>query len=61
MTTECRSSNDDKSRVIRDSLHRYIATYGATVLRFNAAQPFSFAWHAVASREGECFVIPTAI
>ena len=31
MTTEFRSSNDDKSRVIRDSLHRYI---GFTVQPF---------------------------
>jgi hypothetical protein len=57
MTNECRSSND-KCRVICDSLHCYITTAD---LRFNdlTRRRHSFAWHAVASGEGGCFVIST--
>jgi len=59
MTNEWRSSND-KSRVIRDSLHCYIVTAD---LRFNdlTRRRHSFAWHAAASGEGGSFVISTPI
>jgi hypothetical protein len=52
MTNERRSSND-KGRVIR-----YVVTAD---LRFNdlTRRRHSFAWHAVVSGEGGCFVIST--
>jgi hypothetical protein len=59
MSVEAR--NNHKSRVIRDSLRHYI---GFTIRPFNdltRRSHSSFAWYAVASSEGECFVIPTAI
>jgi hypothetical protein len=55
MTNECRSSNDDKGRVIR-----YIVI---SDLRFNdlmRRSHSSFAWHAEALGEGGGFVISTA-
>jgi hypothetical protein len=60
MTNKRRRWNDDKGRVIRDSLHHYIVT---SDLRFNDLTPrrhSSFAWHAVAWGGGGCFVIATA-
>jgi len=59
MTNEYRSS-DDKGRVIRDSLYCYIVTADSG---FNdlTRRRHSFAWHALASGEGGCFVISTPI
>jgi hypothetical protein len=58
MTNKRRIWNDDKGRMIGDSLHRYIVT---SDLRFNDLTPHShssFAWHAVAWAEAAASSLP---